>query len=345
MLKERQIKILEAIVKEFIKTNQPVGSKRILELLDIKVSSATIRSESVVLEELGYLEKQHTSSGRTPSTKGYRFYVDNIMKFNNNEDKDLKKYLQQIFELRNYNVDKTINYASEIISEITKMTAVVVKKTNFNDINLKKIDLVIISDQIANVVFIFSDGSVQNKVFNLNDISLEDLQIAIKLFSDSLLEVSLDQLNEHIDKLKEQLALSIKQYDYVLNTFISTILDSKTDQKEIHGMRYMLENPEFSDTEKLKKAVKLMEEITPFQWFDIAYESNKSLNKISTKIGNEINENIDDIAMVGTELKVGENSTVLTLIGPKRIDYSQVNRLMNLIIEILEGKDLDYGKT
>ncbi|AEM68682.1 heat-inducible transcriptional repressor HrcA [Mycoplasma putrefaciens] len=343
MLKERQIKILEAIVKEFIKTNQPVGSKRILELLDIKVSSATIRSESALLEDLGYLEKQHTSSGRTPSTKGYRFYVDHIMQFNIENNQQLKTYLKQLIELRNYDVDKTINYASEIISEITKMTAVVVKKTNFKDLKLKKIDLIILSDQIANVIFVFSDGSIQNKSFNLKDVSLEDLQVAIKLFSDFLLDVSLDEIDHHISSLKQQLALNIKQYDYVLNTFINTILDSKTDQKEIHGMRFMLENPEFNDTQKLKNAVKLMEELTPFQWFDIAYESNKNLNKVSTKIGNEIAKDIDDIAMVGTQLNVGDNSTVLTLIGPKRIDYSQVNYLMNLIIEIINGKDADHG--
>ncbi|UKS54009.1 heat-inducible transcriptional repressor HrcA [Mycoplasma feriruminatoris] len=339
MLTNRQIKILQTIVEEFIKTNQPVGSKRILELLDIKISSATIRNESVVLEHEGYLEKQHTSSGRTPSTKGYRYYVDNIMKLDSADYTRLKTYLNQLLDLRKYDIDKTINYASEIISELTKMTAVVIKKQNTKDIKLKKIELIVLSEILASVLFIFSDGDVQNKMFNLKDISLSDLKIAIKLFSDFLVDVKLDQIQNYLSDLKQQLALSIKQYDYVLNTFINTILESKNEQKETHGMRYMLENPEFNDTNKLKNAVKLVEQLSPFDWFNIAYESNKNMNKIAIKIGNEIDQINDDISMVATELKIGNSSTVLTLVGPKRVDYNQVNQLMNLIIEIINTKE------
>ncbi|WP_434336011.1 heat-inducible transcriptional repressor HrcA [Mycoplasma capricolum subsp. capricolum] len=339
MLTKRQVKILQTIVEEFIKTNQPVGSKRILELLDIKISSATIRNESAILEHEGYLEKQHTSSGRTPSTKGYRYYVDNIMKLDSADYTRLKIYLNQLLDLRKYDIDKTINYASEIISELTKMTAVVIKKQNIKNIKLKKIELILLSEFLASVLFIFSDGDVQNKMFNLKDISLSDLKIAIKLFSDFLVDVKLDEIDQYLNDLKHQLSLSIKQYDYVLNTFINTILESKNEQKETHGMRYMLENPEFNDTNKLKNAVKLVEQLSPFDWFNIAYESNKNMNKIAIKIGNEIDQINDDISMIATELKIGNSSTVLTLVGPKRVDYNQVNQLMNLIIEIINAKE------
>ncbi|PTD30931.1 heat-inducible transcriptional repressor HrcA [Mycoplasma leachii] len=339
MLTKRQVKILQTIVEEFIKTNQPVGSKRILELLDIKISSATIRNESAILEHEGYLEKQHTSSGRTPSTKGYRYYVDNIMKLDSADYTRLKIYLNQLLDLRKYDIDKTINYAGEIISELTKMTAVIIKKQNIKNIKLKKIELILLSEFLVSVLFIFSDGDVQNKMFNLKDISLSDLKIAIKLFSDFLVDVKLDEIDRYLNDLKHQLSLSIKQYDYVLNTFINTILESKNEQKETHGMRYMLENPEFNDTNKLKNAVKLVEQLSPFDWFNIAYESNKNMNKIAIKIGNEIDQINDDISMIATELKIGNSSTVLTLVGPKRVDYNQVNQLMNLIIEIINAKE------
>ncbi|ADR23913.1 heat-inducible transcription repressor HrcA [Mycoplasma leachii PG50] len=339
MLTKRQVKILQTIVEEFIKTNQPVGSKRILELLDIKISSATIRNESAILEHEGYLEKQHTSSGRTPSTKGYRYYVDNIMKLDSADYTRLKIYLNQLLDLRKYDIDKTINYAGEIISELTKMTAVIIKKQNIKNIKLKKIELILLSEFLVSVLFIFSDGDVQNKMFNLKDISLSDLKIAIKLFSDFLVDVKLDEIDRYLNDLKHQLSLSIKQYDYVLNTFINTILESKNEQKETHGMRYMLENPEFNDTNKLKNAVKLVEQLSPFDWFNIAYESSKNMNKIAIKIGNEIDQINDDISMIATELKIGNSSTVLTLVGPKRVDYNQVNQLMNLIIEIINAKE------
>ena len=107
MLSERQLTVFKCIVDEFIKTAEPVGSKTLIEVYDLPYSSATIRNDMAELENLGYLEKPHTSAGRVPSSKGYKFYVDNLME--SKLDEESKKALQTIFDERNMEIDDVIN--------------------------------------------------------------------------------------------------------------------------------------------------------------------------------------------------------------------------------------------
>jgi heat-inducible transcriptional repressor len=100
----------------------------------------------------------------------------------------------------------------------------------------------------------------------------------------------------------------------------------------------MLENPEFNDTQKIKNIINLMDQISPFDWYEVTYESNQQINKINTKIGNEISEDSDDLAILGTEFKSKDGTTTsLTLVGPKRVDYSQANQLIQMLIDIING--------
>ncbi|ASZ09188.1 heat-inducible transcription repressor HrcA [Mesoplasma chauliocola] len=338
MLSERQAKILKVIVSEYIKTNQAVSSKRIQELLDIKISSATIRSDSAALEELNYLEKQHTSSGRVPSTKGYRYYVDHLMEFDDYNE-SLKENLKVILFQRGTKIENVLEQASQIISEMTKMTAIVTKQNLNSELMVKKIDLIPLSETMASVIFILSNGEMQNQLFNLNDISLSDLSISIKIFSDCLVDTPVKEIESNILLIKPNLQKTVKNYDLILETFMTNILQNKESKKEIVGMKNMLENPEFNDTEKLKKVINIMENMSPFDWFDVSYVSNQKMIQISTKIGEEISEDLSDISIVETAIKTEQGSTMLTLVGPKRVDYSQANQLINLIVEIINGDD------
>lgn len=337
MLTERQQLILGIIVQEFIQTVQPVGSKRILELLEIDISSATIRYESATLEEKGFLEKQHTSSGRIPSTKGYRFYVDFLMK--KTETSALIMQLEKLKELRNQSIDVVLNQTSEIIGEMTKLTAIISTKEARDDVVLKKIDLIPISNTNASVIFALSNGVIQTKVFNLNNISAQDLSISIKLFSDFLVNTELQNIAEKAKNLKPKLKESVENYEYVLQAFLATILQSNHEKREVHGMKYMLENPEFNDTVKIKNVINMMEHMSPFDWYDIRYSQNKQLNQISTKIGEEISAEASDIGIVGAEFEANGGTTAITLIGPKRMDYNQANQLIEWLLELLNERN------
>ncbi|ATZ21667.1 heat-inducible transcriptional repressor HrcA [Mesoplasma tabanidae] len=338
MLSERQAKILKVIVSEYIKTNQAVSSKRIQELLSMQVSSATIRNDSAALEEMNYLEKQHTSSGRVPSTKGYRYYVDHLMEFDDYNE-GLKENLKSILFQRGTKIEYVLEQASQIISEMTKMTAIVTKQNLNSELMVKKIDLIPLSETMASVIFILSNGEMQNQLFNLKDISLSDLSISIKVFSDCLVDTPVKEIENNISLIRPNLEATVKNYDLILETFMSNILQSKESKKEIVGMKNMLDNPEFNDTEKLKKVINIMENMSPFDWFDVSYSSNQKMIQISTKIGEEISEDLSDISIVETAIKTEQGSTMLTLVGPKRVDYSQANQLINLIVEIINGDD------
>ncbi|PPE06234.1 heat-inducible transcriptional repressor HrcA [Mesoplasma corruscae] len=343
MLKQRQAEILKIIVSEYIKTNQPIGSKTIQELITISVSSATIRNESAALEETGFLEKEHTSSGRVPSTKGYRYYVDNLMTFDT-EDKTLREKLKAIIYSRKSNIDEVLEEAAKIISEITKMSAVVV--TNQNNQKLlavKKMDLIPLSKTLALVTFVLSDGNIQTETFNLSNVSIDDLKIAIKIFSDCLIDTPLNEIENNMENLKEILAQSINNYEYILQTFIGTILEKQSSKKEIVGIKNMLENPEFNDTNKLKKVISLMEGMSSFDWFDANYSASQKQNIITTKIGEEISEELSDLTILETTFQTKQGSTTLSLVGPKRIDYSQANHLIKLFTEFINSEGEENG--
>src|SRR5690554_3283182 len=138
MITERQKKILKIIVEDYIKTAKPVGSKSICKLL--KCSSATIRNEMALLEEIGYLEKTHTSSGRVPSEKGYRYYVDTLMKPKEMSGDDMLK-LQTIFHNSSLQLSDAITKSMEIISEITNYTSIVLGDSSSAN-RLKKVEVV-----------------------------------------------------------------------------------------------------------------------------------------------------------------------------------------------------------
>lgn len=335
MLGSRQNKILKAIVQEYIKTVQPVGSKRIQAMIDYQVSSATIRHEAAILEERGYLTKQHYSSGRIPSTKGYRYYVDYLMPQNTTEE--VKAKLSQILDLRAQNIHHIVNQAATIISQMTKLTAIVSIKNSREDLSVKKIDLVPLSAQTALVIFVLSNGNIHQKVFNLANHTLHDLGIAIKLFSDNLINRHLTDLDTTISTIRPQLTQVVKDSEYILQSFVSALLENETENRETYGIKYLLEKPEFNNTQKLKAVVQLMEQMSPFDWYEWAYSTSQRHRQIALRIGGE--KEIDDIGIVAAEFAPSNGSQMaLTLVGPKRMDYDQANQLVQWLVEIVNQK-------
>ena len=160
MIGDRQKNILKSIVEEYIKTARPVGSKSLCK--KFKCSSATIRNDMLNLEELGYLEKQHISSGRIPSEKGYRYYVDYLMEPKKISGEDMLK-LQTIFSNNELNLSSAIEKSLEIISDITNYTSVVLGKAS-SDNNLQKVELIPITEETVVAIVITDKGIVENPI-------------------------------------------------------------------------------------------------------------------------------------------------------------------------------------
>ena len=172
ILTSRQEKILELIVLEYVKTVNPVGSKHICD--ELNCSSATVRSEMSTLEDYGYLEKTHISSGRVPSEKGYRYYVDNLMKQEKLNGNDMMN-LQIIFNNNKLALTDCIKKSLEIISDITDYTTVVLGNKS-SDNYLKKVEALPIEDNKMLTIVITDKGFVEHKKVDINNIALEEIQ-------------------------------------------------------------------------------------------------------------------------------------------------------------------------
>ena len=165
MLTKRQTAIFKTIVDEFTRTAEPVGSKKLMDLLDFNCSSATIRNEMAALEDLGLLEKTHTSSGRIPSSRGYRFYVENLME--RELDDGVKHSLQAVFQERHYSMDEIVKKSCDILSQMTSLTSVVLGPESRYQ-TLQHIQLFPLSATSAVAVFITDHGHTENKTFHFN---------------------------------------------------------------------------------------------------------------------------------------------------------------------------------
>ncbi|WP_375317782.1 heat-inducible transcriptional repressor HrcA [Spiroplasma endosymbiont of Virgichneumon dumeticola] len=331
MLSKRQSQILKIIVEQYIKTALPVGSKTLLENNNVNYSSATVRNECVELETLGLLEKTHSSSGRIPSTKGYRYYVDNLM--NSGEDHtlvELKRKIAEVFENRNLVITEVLNKTSNILSEMTNLISVVIGP-NLHEDTLKKIELVPISNDNALAICITSNGHVQNKMFNIQETPLTDLTIAIDIFNTRLIGTKINEISEKVNLLKPILEQQVQKSEFIIQGFINTLINFSRPLSTTHGVQYMLENPEFNDINKIKTIIRFIESQSPWMYFD---QLNNTTVQI--KIGEELGNENNDMAMIMTTFKVhdGEQGQI-AIVGPKRLEYEKLAEILNWINQTL----------
>ena len=200
MLSKRQESILKLIVTEYIKLAKPVGSKLLCD--ELNCSSATIRNDMQELEEMGLLEKTHTSSGRIPSEAGYRYYVDNLMELKELNGEEVFK-LQTVFNNTKLELSDVLSKSLELISDMTSYTSVVLD-TKSHDNKLKEISIVPVDEKIVVVIVVTDQGYVEHKNIELEGVSLEEVKKTVKLINDlivgDLVEIS-GNVSKRFDKV------------------------------------------------------------------------------------------------------------------------------------------------
>jgi heat-inducible transcriptional repressor len=328
VLTERQLMILQVIVDDFIHSAQPVGSRSLSKKGEISLSSATIRNEMADLEEMGYIEKTHTSSGRVPSEKGYRYYVDHLVSpqaLNHNEIGQIKS----IFEEKIYELEKIVQKSAKILSELTNYTSIVLgPAVNVN--KLKKIQIVPLNHETAVAIIITDTGHVENKMFQLpKNIDMSELEKVVNILNDRLVGVPLVNLSDNIYK---EVAMLLRQhlqnYDQIMNTFADALKVSPTEKLYYGGKTNMLSQPEFNDIEKVKNLLNMMEQE---QWIYNYIRQNDS--GINVKIGRE-NNNIamENCSLITATYSMGtEKLGTIAILGPTRMEYSRVISLLQFI--------------
>ncbi len=336
MLGERQKNILKEIVLEYIKKARPVGSQSLCK--KFKVSSATIRNDMLVLENLGYLEKQHISSGRIPSEKGYRYYVDHLMEPSKISGEDMLK-LQTIFSNNELDLDSAIEKSLEIISDITNYTSVILGSASKENL-LQKVEVVPISPGVVVAIVITDKGHVTNKQITLPEgIDIKEVQKTSELLNKMLFGTPLDLVPSKLEfEIKPIIGNYVTNYEVLYNAFYEALSNFQTDRDvRWNGKANILKQPEFSTVDDVKNI------ISKFESKDLVSKIEETDDEVKVYIGKETSLD-DNVTVIKTKYKTSDKEGTLAIIGPKRMDYERVLNLLEYIKSRIEKKEVRDGK-
>lgn len=328
MLSERQNKLLRLIVEEYIKTASPVGSTGICEVLN--VSSATIRNEMANLEDLGYLEKTHTSSGRIPSEKGYRYYVDNLMKPKEMTGEDVLK-LQTIFDNKSLVLSDVITRSMEIISEITNCTSVVLGTSSLNN-KLKQVEVVPFDDDKVIAIVITDKGHVEHKELSVGkNVSTNEVKKVVELINKLLVGTPLNEVSSKLEfEIKPIIANYVQSHETLYQVFYNAFSEfSFKNNMHMAGRTKLLDYREFDNVSKIKEVLNKFDDANMVKNIE-AYD-----NDINVYIGHESNFD-DDVSVIKTRYVVNGEEGTIAIVGPKRMDYEKVVSLLEFIKRNIE---------
>ena len=331
MLDDRKVKVFRCIVEDFIKSAEPVGSKNLIIKYNLPYSSATIRNDMMYLEELGYLEKTHTSSGRVPSIMGYRYYCEHLM--DNRVDEKLELQLKGIFDDGSVDLDDIIKNSCDILSDMVNLTAGALG-LNSSDHLLEHIKLFPIDDKSAICVFITNSGHVENRMFNFdNNISIVDIQICCDILNDRLKGTKLGEVVEKMELLRPLLSEKVQKYELLFNMFIKAFVRFASDSVYFSGKNNLLYQPEYADVERLKGLMKMLE--SEEGWRDLSHIS--STMALDTIKGTKLIW-LDDLAVISSSFTIDKQKGQLMVVGPPRMDYDKIVGMLEYLASIIEDR-------
>ena len=326
MLSRRQESILKLIVTEYIKLAKPVGSKLLCDKLNC--SSATVRNEMQELEEMGLLEKTHTSSGRIPSEAGYRYYVDNLMELKELNGEEVFK-LQTIFNNTKLELSDVLSKSLELISDMTSYTSVVLD-TKSHDNKLKEISIVPVDEKIVVVIIVTDQGYVEHKNIEIEGISLEEVKKTVKLINDLIVGTPIDEVSAKLEfEIKPVIGKYVKQHELLYNAFYDVFTDISSKNVSVVGKNNILKHQEFSNVSKVEDLFFKLDDI------DVLENIEEENNDINVYIGHE-NKMDPDVTVIKTNYKTNKDSGTIAIIGPKRMEYDKVVNLLDYIKKQIE---------
>lgn len=328
MLSERQRMILTAIVDDYIRSAEPVGSRSISKRGDVAFSPATIRNEMADLEELGLLEQPHTSAGRIPSIKGYRYYVDHLIRVGGVVEQDVMKIRGFLAERMNL-WEEVVGHAATILSQLTNYTSIVLGPETFHT-TLKHFQLVPISETSAVAIIVTSSGHVEHRTVTLPEgIGMDDIQKIANLLNDKLAGVPFIKVKSVLhSEVGKELSRFVDSCEHILQMLESTLADDQEPKIFLSGATNIMTQPEFKDVDKVKNILDMLEE-TPklMQLFQAVPEG------IQVRIGTEnALEAINQCSLITASYSYeGQSLGTIGILGPTRMDYGKVISLLDYL--------------
>ena len=329
MISERKKKILAAVVDEYVRTAEPVGSKSIAANAGLGCSSATIRNELAELVSLGYLEQPHTSAGRIPTPMGYRLYVNELMqkqKLSLEETEDINRRMNQ--KLRE--LDDTIGDISRLASQVTNYPALAL--TTRTAVTIRRFDLIYVDANTFIIVALLSDNTVKNKLVKL-PVSVDQklVQRLASLFNSGFTNITEEAVTPLLINATERAADDTMGVTSVIAAFvIETLSSAVAPSAFVSGENRLLNQPEFRDPDK---AHKLMGYLSGGGYILPSEESLDEAGEIKVLIGPEnVAEELKDSSVVIATYDAGDNTRgMIGVIGPTRMDYSTVAAKLSIL--------------
>lgn len=332
MLTERQTKILITLIEEFVRTAEPVGSRTLSKMAHIPFSSATIRNDMADLEEMGYLEKTHTSSGRIPSEKGYRFYVDYLSENQKFEPTFELKSVHDLFNEKRIERDETIKEAVRLLSDLTNYTSIALGPSAYMD-RVKKFQFVPLNQHSGVLILITDKGHVENRTIYLPPhINVNELEKVIVLMNKTLTDTLVEDMAYRLNnELKPYFGQFMDYHDMLIDSIISALSTMVNEPYYLSGKSNIFRQPEFQDIKQLQSL------ITALDNMDVLRIIQANEQGLEVRIGNE--NRIDamkncTVITVPYEISEGERGTIAVL-GPTRMEYSKVIPLIEYIAQNL----------
>lgn len=330
-LNDRKLKILQAVVADFINNAEPVGSRTLSKHSDIGVSPATIRNEMSDLEEMGYLTQLHTSSGRVPSDKAYRLYVDELMQ-NSELPREEQQAIKQRLEEGSAELDKTLEHASKVLSEMTNLVSFAVTPREEN--RIKYINFLPVDDNSVVLMIVCENGKVSNTAIRVNcKYTEENLELMSKAATHnyngkSVSAILTQDIMEEFERDLPQLAAMSAS---VVPGFVKTLEKMLNVDLYVNGYNNVFSLPEFNDVEKVKGVFDIVSNKDQFSEVLVNRD-----NGLVVTIGDENSPDLKDYSLITADYKVnGKLVGRLGVLGPKRMKYDEVTSVIKYITDNL----------
>lgn len=329
---ERKIKILQAIINDYINTAEPVGSRTIAKKYNLGISPATIRNEMADLEEMGFIEQLHSSSGRKPSDKGYRLYVDKLMQLPQLSIEEENLIKGQLLNAAIYEVEKIVKHATQLLSDLTKLTCIV-RTPSANKSCIMAIQLLSVDSNNILAVIITDTGLIKNTVIRIRKpVSIDILVKLTNILNARLKNLTIEEINlSVIASLKADLANHEEIFDAIIPALHESLSGTEAADVYLEGATNIFNYPEYNDIEKARQFLYLLNNKDNIKgMLDIS-------NNISISIGEENNlEGAKDCSVVsGIYSLDGRPLGAIGVIGPTRMPYSKVVTILSKVVKII----------
>ena len=327
MLDERKQKILRAIINDYISTAEPIGSRTIARKYNLGVSSATIRNEMADLELLGYLEQLHTSSGRVPSGKGYRLYVDDLLAPSKISEKEIN-LIASWYNSRTKSIEEVFQETAKIISRLTKNVSLVMAP-QLSQSTFRCLQFVALDKNQAIVIVMTDAGFIENKIIDIpHGTSIEDLQKIATIINGHLSGLMLDEIKTSlIKKIKNEVNLDL--FEATFDSILKALAIEKKERLYLGGTTQLLSQPEFRNVEKVKDILTMLEEEQLL--CDLLNSQNG--DGVTVTIGQENKySGIKDCSIIKATYRIkGKVIGTVAVLGPTRMEYGKIITLLEFM--------------